>query len=342
MLEFVTLENAGELDEFVTRHPGCHYMQTSYWGRVKNDWGWQGIISWGEDGKIRGTAAVLLRKVRGINRYLLYAPRGPIWNPGDEGAFAEILEGIRHLARQSHRGYLFRMDPQLLSGDEEACAMVERYGFSISPINDFSAFQARLVYQINLKGRSLEEIMASFPQKTRYNIRLAGRKGVRVAARGPEALPDFCAMTDATARRDGFTPKGIDYFENFLRAFGPYARLYMAYVGDTAVSGAIAIQMGGKTWYAYGCSGENHRNYMGCYLLQREMISWAVESGCSLYDFRGVEGYPAEGNPGEGLHRFKQGFGSHLVEFMGQMDLPLGWDWRLIQGVRALYGCIRR
>lgn len=340
MLEFVGIGNSRELDEFVMSHPRCHYMQTSCWGKLKSDWLWQGILSRDDAGKIRGSMAVLLHKMRGMPVHMMYAPRGPILNWEDGAVFHELMEGVRQLGKK-YRGYLFRMDPQVLPEDEKIRALIEQEGFSIDPIDDFSSFQARVVYQIDLKGRSREEVLASFAQKTRYNVRLAARKGVEVRVCGPEALPDFCRMMRFTAAHDSFSPKSQGYFEKLLEAMGEYGRLYMAYAGDTAVSGAIAVQMGGKTWYAYGCSDENHRNLMGSYLNQWEMICWAIDSGCGLYDFRGVEGFPTEDNPMAGLHRFKQGFGSQMVVFMGQMDLPLRRDWKLIQGAQELYKKLR-
>lgn len=341
MLEYVTMEHPEELDAFVMSHPRCHYMQTSYWGKAKPEVEWRGILCRDESGRIRGSAALHLYKIRGTNLHLVYAPRGPICDWEDGETFEELMQGVRQVGKEVH-GYLFRMDPQVSPEDQAVRTRIEKQGFTITPYDDFSAFQARIVYQIDIAGRSKEELMAAFAQKTRYNVRLAGKKGVTAKVCGPEALPEFCAMMKTTAAHDNFTPKSQRYFETLLGAMGKYGRLYMAYKDDAAVSGAIAVQMGGKTWYAYGCSEEKHRNLMGSYLNQWEMISWAADAGCSLYDFRGVEGFPTQDNPMAGLHRFKQGFGSHLVEFMGQMDMPLRRDWKLIQGAQELYKRIRR
>lgn len=341
MLEFVTIEQAGELDGFVLSHPRCHYMQTSYWGKIKSDWLWRGILSRGEDGKIRGTAAVLLHKMRGTPFHMLYAPRGPICDWEDGETFEELLEGIRQLGRKFH-GYLFRMDPQLLDGDEENKERLEKLGFTVTPIDDFNAFQARVVYQIEIGGRTEEEMLMDLPRKTRYGVRSAERKGVEVRVCGEEALPDFCRMMDATAERQHFSAKSESYFKQFLDCMGDHARLYMGYYEGEAISGAIAVQMGGKTWYAYSCADEAHRDIMGGYLVQWHLILWAIQSGCSLYDLRGVEGFPTPDNPMAGLHHFKQSFGSHMVVFMGQMDLPLRKDWKLIQGAQELYGKLRK
>ena len=91
----------------------------------------------------------------------------------------------------------------------------------------------------------------------------------------------------------------------------------------TPIAGTLAIHYGDKVWYLYGASSNEHRNLMPNYLLQWSMIQWAVETGCRVYDFRGVSGDVSEDNPLYGLFRFKQGFGGDFTEFVGELDLVL-------------------
>ncbi|MBR6701767.1 MAG: peptidoglycan bridge formation glycyltransferase FemA/FemB family protein, partial [Clostridia bacterium] len=66
-----------------------------------------------------------------------------------------------------------------------------------------------------------------------------------------------------------------------------------------------------------GASRNIHRNTMPNYLLQWEMIKWAVECGCRIYDFRGVTRFDED----DGLYRFKMKFGAYKEDFMGEMEL---------------------
>lgn len=97
----------------------------------------------------------------------------------------------------------------------------------------------------------------------------------------------------------------------------------MAYFKDEPIAGTLAVQYGDKTWYLYGASSNEHRNKMPNYLLQWEMIRWAVEGKCRIYDFRGVSGDLSPSNPLYGLYRFKKGFSGDFVEFCGEFDLVL-------------------
>ena len=89
-------------------------------------------------------------------------------------------------------------------------------------------------------------------------------------------------------------------------------------------SGAIAYLLGDKAWYTYGASSNEHRNVMPNYLMQWEMIRWAKESGCSLYDFRGVSqsNDQAASDHLAGLNRFMAGFNAAFIEYIGEFDRP--------------------
>ena len=162
--------------------------------------------------------------------------------------------------------------------------------------------------------------MQAFHPKTRYNIRVAIKKGVEVKIVGKEELPKFAEIMRTTGLRDGFVTRPLEYFQNMLEALGEHARLYMAYSNGTAIAGTLAIHYGDKVWYLYGASANEYRNLMPNYLLQLEMIRWALECHCRIYDFRGVSGDISEDNPSYGLYKFKKGFSGDFTEFVGEFE----------------------
>ena len=162
--------------------------------------------------------------------------------------------------------------------------------------------------------------MAMFHSKWRYNIRLAERKGVTVRVVGREEVPAFSKLMLETGVRDGFVVRNAQYFENMLENLGEHARLYMAYAEGEPIAGTLAVAYGDKVWYLYGASSNEHRNLMPNYLLQWNMMCWALELKCRIYDFRGVSGDVSEDNPLYGLYRFKKGFGGDFTEFVGELD----------------------
>ena len=173
-----------------------------------------------------------------------------------------------------------------------------------------------------MKGKTEEDILKGCHQKTRYNIRLATKKGVVIKEGNREELKDFHKIMISTGKRDGFVIRSLSYFEKMYDELAPeHMKLLMAYYEDKPIAGIIPIMYGNKTWYLYGASSNEHRNLMPNYLLQWTMIQEAIKNGCDMYDFRGVSGVVDENHPQYGLYRFKKGFGADFTEFIGEVYL---------------------
>ena len=324
MYEFITEKTLPEYEAFVQSHPKGNFAQSYLWGKQKPMWQWDAIAVRGEDGAIRGSLAVMTRKVPGIGRTLMYGCRGPVCDLDDRETFSQLLDGAKVLAKK-YKSYVIKIDPDVPSSNTAFSSMLQSFGFRAKEGGkNFEAIQPRYVFRLNVEGKTEEELLANFHQKWRYNIRLAERKGVTVRICGKEMVPAFSDLMLTTGVRDGFVTRKPEYFAAMLDNLGEHARLYMAFdPNDTPIAGTLAIHYGDKVWYLYGASSNEHRNLMPNYLLQWRMIQWAVETNCRIYDFRGVSGDVSEDNPLYGLFRFKQGFGGDFTEFVVEMDLVL-------------------
>lgn len=324
MYEFITEKTLPEYEAFVQSHPKGNFAQSYLWGKQKPMWKWDAIVVRGENGAIKGSLAVMTRKVPGIGRTLMYGCRGPVCDLDDRETFSQLLDGAKALAK-TYKSYVIKIDPDVPSSNTAFSSMLQSFGFKAKEGGkNFEAIQPRYVFRLNVEGKTEEELLANFHQKWRYNIRLAERKGVTVRICGKEMVPAFSDLMLTTGVRDGFVTRKPEYFSAMLDNLGEHARLYMAFDPEnTPIAGTLAIHYGDKVWYLYGASSNEHRNLMPNYLLQWRMIQWAVETKCRIYDFRGVSGDVSEDNPLYGLFRFKQGFGGDFTEFIGEMDLVL-------------------
>jgi len=343
LIEFVTDANRGAYEAFVMSHPYGHFMQSCLWGKVKDNWIWEGILVKSPEGEIRGAMSVLIRRLPVVPWTIMYAGRAPVCDPHDRETLRELVEGAKKLAKR-YRSYELKMDPDVLSSDTEFADLMRELGFRVSEDSkNFEGVQPRYVFRIDMQGRDEEALMASFGQKTRYNIRLAVRKGVTVRICGKEMVPDFARIMQETGIRDGFITRDASYFAKMLDALGEHARLYMAFYEDKPVAGTLAIWYGDKVWYLYGASSNEYRNVMPNYLLQWEMIRWAIEQGSRIYDFRGVSGDISEDNPLYGLYRFKKGFNGDFCEFVGELNLVLNRPvYFLLENGQHVYRKLRK
>lgn len=323
MTEIINETTLAEYESFIQSHPKGHFSQSFLWGKQKPAWQWRAIACRGADGKIKGSIAFLIRKMPIVGKPMVYACRGPVCDLDDRATFSELIAAAKELAKQ-FQAYVIKIDPDVPSDNAVFRGILEENGFRTKESGEnFEAIQPKYVFRLYLNGRTEEEMLASFQQKTRYNIRVAVKKGVQVRICGKEMVPDFARTMLETGVRDGFGTRPPEYFTSLLDNLGEHARLYMAFYEDKPIAGTLAIHFGDKVWYLYGASSNEHRNLMPNYLLQWNMIQWAVETGCRVYDFRGVSGNISEDNPLYGLYKFKRGFNGDFTEFVGEYDFVL-------------------
>lgn len=320
-------ENSKELSEeyenFVRSHPNGGFAQSLNWAKVKSNWKHQALILRDDNGKIKGTALILIQPVPYINKTMLYSPHGPVCDYDDTDTLKELIKAVEKIGKV-YNACLFRCDPDIEAGNSAYEKIFKQSGFSHKkdPV-EFTTIQPRNSYILPIGGKSADEIMAGFHHKWRYNIRLALRTGVQCNVCGTEMLDVFCRLMEETGQRDGFQVRSKEYFEQVLNAYGENARLYICTHDGTPLSGALAIRDGQKVSYVYGASTAKHRNLMPNYLMQWNMINWAIESGCNKYDFMGIPHYDNPEHPNYGVYRFKKGFGGKIYTSIGEFDLFL-------------------
>lgn len=310
---------------FITHHPQGHLLQTWAWGELKARFGWQPVrLGIGGDALVAG-AQVLLRAAPGGWR-VAYVPAGPLVDWDDSAQVGALLADLHRLCR-THRCIFLKVEPP--SPDTPALRdTIAGHGFR----SDAPTVQPPRTILIDLAPAE-EAILAGMKQKTRYNIRLAARKGVTVHVANASELAAFVELMDITGRRDGFGIHGAEYYRLAHGLFAPHnAALLMAYLAGEPVAGLMVFAHATTAYYLYGASGNAHRECMAPYLLQWEAMRWARARGCHVYDLWGIpdaaeetlEAQVATGTArAEGLwgvYRFKRGFGGRVSRNIGAFD----------------------
>ena len=165
MIETVTAATLPEYEEFIQKHPKGHFLRSSLWGKVKDSWKWEAILCRGADGAVRGSLAVLIRKVPMLPYTLMYAGRGPVCDSHDEKTLQELTEGAAELAKK-YRAYSLMMDPDIESSDVEFIQIMKRLGYQHKESGkNFEGVQPNYVFRLDVKGKTEEELMAAFHAK---------------------------------------------------------------------------------------------------------------------------------------------------------------------------------
>ena len=307
--------------EFLLKSDRCNFQQSLEWGNVKVNWKKEVVLSEDENGNIRGSLCIWIRKIP-IFGNLMYSARGPVCDITNKEVLKDIKDGTDMLAKK-YKAFAIRMEPDIEKNNEEYRKIATELGYKIKDDSkDFKdEIQPRFVFRLDIKGKTKDELFQEFHQKTRYNVRLATKKGVVIKEGNREDLKAFHNIMIETGKRDEFGIRSLDYFEKMYDELVPYdhMKLLLAYYNDEPIAGIIPIMYGNKVWYLYGASSNSHRNLMPNYLLQWTMIQEAVDRGAEMYDFRGVAGVVDESHPQYGLYRFKKGFNATFTEFIGEV-----------------------
>jgi len=297
-------------DEFVARSPDSPILQSYEWGEVKASQGWEPIrLAAFDSGKIIAAVSILKRKLPYIGKSIFYAPRGPV------GDIKYLLGAIKDEARKQG-AILLKIDPE---SEESEQAAYKALGFKIQK----KQVQPRATMFLDLT-KGLDELLRSFEEKTRYNIRLAEKKGVKVAEDPtPQGVDIFYERYRETARRDEFLIHPKSYYQRVFDRLNKndLGRIFVAYLDKVPIASVWIFCFGSRIWYMYGASSSEHRNVMPNHALHWEIIKWAKHKGFKTYDLWGIPAKPKENHPLFGVYRFKKGFNGKLMKFVGAMDL---------------------
>ncbi len=314
-------------DGFVAAAAQPEFLQTWAWGELKATTGWRPhrlLVPPPGGGPAVAACSVLERGLPGLGP-LLYAPRGPIvdW---DRPGHADVALGALVSFARARRAVALKVDPGVPAARVAVGAALRRQGFrAIEGGLSFEGVQPRFQMPLPLGGRDEAALLGAMHPKTRYNIRLAGRRGVSVRTGAAADIGPFYDILLQTARRDGFLVRGRTYFEAmWRRCLEPgLGFLLLAEAGGALLAGAIVFRVGRVGWYLYGATADRGREHMPAYAVQWAAIRRCLAEGCDVYDFRGVSGELREDHPLYGLYRFKKGFGAELVELAGEWDRPV-------------------
>lgn len=348
--------SADEHLAYINSRPSVSFLQTPAWGKVKSDWAAKSL-GWFDGDQLIGAGLLLTRKLPKVDRYFGYLPEGPDLPWEDTQIVASALQALVKFAK-SNNIFQLKMGPHVWArnwGNEtlkDAIAGEQAKKISdlqANEVNDsatkltkalatsgwkqpsangaeFGDFQPRFVFKLNLRGKTEDELLQGFNQLWRRNIRKAQKAGVRVRIGSYEDIPAFHTCYVETAKRDGFTPRPLEYFQQMyqtMKAEDPNRiELFIAEHDehDGAIAATTLTRVGEHAWYSYGASTTQARDLRPSNAIQWAMISKALADGCATYDLRGISDTLDTSHHLFGLIQFKLGTGGYAQEYVGEWD----------------------
>ena len=305
----------------------AHLLQSFQWGELQSRFGWDverlAIDAGGSD---TGVSLLTAPTSTPGGRHG-YVPKGPAV-PRERLPIA--MDALAALARERELAYI-RVEPDLEAPFDPPA------GWRASP-----ATQPEHTSIIDLRPEP-DALMAGFKPKTRYNIRLATKKGVRVERSGDASA--FAEMARVTSSRHRIQLADEPYYRAVLEVLTPsdMARLYLAYQDDTPLAGIIVTRFAGRAIYLFGASAKTGRQLMPAYLLHWQAIQDVKALGDTEYDLWGIPPDDSPDHPWAGLWQFKSGWNGRNVTFAGAYTYVANVTmWRADLAVARIRGNVRR
>lgn len=319
ILDFNNKNEVKKYNKFLENNNLVSFTQNLNWSIVKNNWNKE-CVYLEKNNRIYAGMLILIQKVPGTNVSFLYSPRGPVCDIYDIKTLNELMSEVDKIAKK-YNAYMFTCDP-CIKNDENLKKVLRKNGYKTQKRNSDpkDMINPKFEAKLYLEGKTEEDLLKEFSQKTRYNIKLADRHGLKVRySHNKKDLKIFYDIYKITTERDkiGFRP--YEYFERMLEAYDKHQlRIYIVEYNKEPLSAAIATCYGNELYYVYGASSNNHRNLMPNYKMQMEMIRWGLKEKCKVYNFGGIV-YMEKNN---GLYRFKTGFCKKqgIEEYIGKIN----------------------
>lgn len=197
--------------------------------------------------------------------------------------------------------------------------------------------------------QSEKELLKNMHHKTRYNIRLAQKKGVIVKKmNNEEGFKIFCQLYFETCKRQkyfGHTPIYHQIVWNNLKK--NIAHILIAFYKNIPLAAYELFYFKKIIYYPYGGTSLLYRNFMASNLLMWEAIRLGKKIGAKKFDMWGsLSSNYNQNHPWAGFTRFKEGYGGKYVEMVGSYDLVINKRiyhlYNFTYSLRNIYLAIKR
>ena len=256
-MEARIITDCQQWNDFVKASACCNITQSYEWGELAPHLDAEamrvGVLD--DRGKLCAAMLVLIARAPVLRRTYFYAPRGPVIDDPGSPAMTVLLNFVKAEARKRH-AFMLKIEPSVPDGDRQWLAALQKQGFRSTP------YASHIRHEWVLDIRPDEKaLLAGMKEKWRYNVRLAGRKGVTVRQGTAQAdIDTFYRLYQTTSERDQFFIHNKAHYEDVLHLFGKgdRAALLLAEFEGKAIAGIIVLRFGCWSWYMYGASSNEN------------------------------------------------------------------------------------
>lgn len=254
------------------------------------------------DQELRAVFNLIKKTIKPFSFYY-YSPKGPVFKKELNSKDIEDIYLFLTEIFKKEGAIFWRMEPENLPSN-------------LKNLKKTINLQPKKTLVLNL-SLGKEKILADCHQKTRYNIRLAEKKGVKIFVENSEDnFGSFWSLMSETASRDAFKIHSHSHYHHLTFYNQDFIKLLVAKKDHEVLAAGLFSFYGDRVTYLHGGSSYKNRHLMAPYLLQWTAINLGLDLGFKYYDFYGIDE-----NKWPGVTRFKKGFGGEEKDSVGTWDL---------------------
>lgn len=311
----------------------AHPIQSWEWGEFRRETG-VGVVRWGvyDKNRLVDTMQITLHRIARFPWTVGYYPKGNFPSSSQ-------VKALEIISRQ-HKCIFIKCEPKVEKKGlgKNRFDYLKRKGF-----REGKPLFTKYNFELDL-SLSEDELFANLKSKTRYNVRLAQKRGVKVGVdNSDEVFEKYIELTNETTKRQGFYSHSEDYHRKMWDSLGKsgLARIIKAEYKGKVITTWILFKFGDVMYYPYGASSREYQSVMANNLVMWEAIKLAKSEGCKTFDMWGaLDDKPNKNDPWYGFHKFKEGYGARHVVYMGTYDYVarpfLYWIFRTVNSLRWL------
>jgi len=288
-----------------------HVMQSWEWGEFRQKMGIK-LKRYGlfENDKLKIAFQITFHKIPLTSLYVGYLPKGPLPDK-------DLARALQQIAKENNCAFI-KLEPNVITNQDNPYQVYPAFLPSPKPLFTKHNFVLDLT-------PTEEQLLQNMHQKTRYNIRLAEKKGVQVKIRtDDEGFKDYLKLYFETTARQGFYGHNEEYHWTVWKTLRTkdMVRVLIAYYDGQPLTAWELVNFKDTLYYPYGGSSNLHRDTMHSNLVAWEAIKLGQQMNLKKFDMWGSLGPDADPKDSYyGFHRFKQGYGGELVQYIGTYDL---------------------
>lgn len=289
-----------------------HPLQSFEWGEARKKQGIE-VARFGEfeADELRNSYQMTLHNLPKLPYRIGYIPKSTVPS-------TELLEYLIDFGKKEKLIFI-KFEPNVIAKDSNEILQISN--LKESP----NALFPKWTLQLGLQ-KAEEELLSNMKPKTRYNIRLAQKKGVIVKEMTTdEGFEIFSKLYFETTARQKYHGHDQNYHKILFEGLrNNIAHILIAFYENIPLAAFELFLFNNILYYPYGGSSLLHRNVMGANLLMWETIKFGKINNATTFDMWGSSAPDyKENDPWAGFTRLKEGYGSEFVEFVGSYDLVL-------------------